>query len=107
MFYPKQVHVCGHNIDVAIQNTPIASGEMIQNQDGTFQQAMYLGRYDPSNLEIRIYHNSDKPSVGECNFMHEVIEAIDCHADLKLDHTQISTLSSMLYQVWKDMPMAA
>ena len=46
---------------------------------------------------------SDEPHlVGtlETNFIHEVIEAVNSLGDLKLNHTQITSLAGDLYQAF-------
>lgn len=43
-------------------------------------------------------HQQQKESV----LLHEIIEAINFHSQLKLDHSTISTLETGLYQVLKD-----
>lgn len=93
MKIPSTIFVFGHAIDVRKVSVP----EEIPGI-GTI-----LGRYVPSKQEITLFDNPDKPSVAESNFIHEAIEAIDVLGDLKLNHTQISTLSSALHQVFTDV----
>lgn len=40
----------------------------------------------------------------ESTLLHEIIEAINYHYELKIEHHVISTLESTLYQVIKDNP---
>lgn len=92
--YPKQVSVFGHIVDVKVFSDPL---EVVQ--DSTSERTGYvLGMYDPNTTTISVTDVPDKPAVSGSNFIHELIEAIDCHGDLNLTHTQISTLSSALYQ---------
>lgn len=93
MKIPTNITVFGQNIDVTLVDTP----EVLPNI------GQILGRYTPSKQEITLYNNKDKPSIAQSNFIHETIEAIDLLGDLKLNHTQISTLSSALHQVFQDV----
>lgn len=89
MNIPTSVKLCGHDIDVILLDTP----EMYPGV------GRILGRYDPAIQQILLYNNPEKPSIAESNFVHEVIEAVDKMNDLKLNHTQISTLASSLHQI--------
>lgn len=93
MKIPSNINVFGQNIDVTLVDTP----EVLPNV------GQILGRYTPAKQEITLYHNKDKPGIAQSNFIHETIEAIDLLGDLKLNHTQISTLSSALHQVLQDV----
>lgn len=89
MKIPTSVKLCGHDIDVVLLETPEIYGN----------SQRILGRYDPAVQQIRLYNNPEKPSIAESNFVHELIEAVDVMNDLKLNHTQISTLASSLHQI--------
>lgn len=93
MKIPSSINVFGQQIDISLVNVP----ETVPNV------GQILGRYTPSKQEIILYHNEAKPSIAQSNFIHETIEAIDLLGDLKLNHTQISTLSSALHQVLTDV----
>lgn len=97
MNYPKKVCIFGHDIDVIIQDKPFSATQL--SEDKTDYIMAY---YDPTKTQIGIFHNPDKPAIGGSNFYHEVIEAIDKHGDLQLNHTQISTLASCMYQVFQE-----
>lgn len=88
--YPNSLTIFGHDIDVKVFSDPIevVGGDVV------------MAQYDPQTTTISLMHNPDKPAVGGSNFIHEVIEAADCHGDLQLTHTQISTLASALYQAF-------
>ena len=90
---PSNIHVFGQKIDVSLTDTP----EEIPGK------GVILGRYTPKDQTIVLYNNPSKPEVAASNFIHETIEAIDCLGDLQMNHTQISTLSSALHQVFGDL----
>lgn len=92
MNYPSSLNVFGHHVDVKIFSDPIEVVEAGGNTD------IVLAQYDPQTTTISLMHVPDKPAVGGSNLLHEIIEAIDVHGDLQLNHTQISTLASGLYQ---------
>ena len=94
MNYPSSLNVFGHHVDVKIFSDPIEVVEAGGNTD------VVLAQYDPQTTTISLMHVPDKPGIGGSNFIQEVIEAIDVHGDLQLNHTQISTLASGLYQAF-------
>ena len=72
MLYPSSLNVFGHDVSVKVFSDPIEVVEDGQKTD------VVLAQYDPQTTTI--------------------IEFADVHSDLKLNHTQISTLASVLYQ---------
>lgn len=94
MLYPSSLNVFGHDVSVKVFSDPIEVVEDGQKTD------VVLAQYDPQTTTISLMHVPDKPGIGGSNFIHEVIEAIDVHGDLQLNHTQISTLASGLYQAF-------
>ena len=91
MVYPQSISLFGHNISVEVFNSPIpysVGGE----------EMFIMGEYEPRTTTLKVVDVPEKPSIGQCNFIHEVIEGINYHADLKINHTQITTLASSLYQ---------
>ena len=92
MNYPSSLNVFGHHVDVKIFSDPIEVVEAGGNTD------VVIAQYDPQTTTISLMQVPDKPAVGGSNLLHEIIEAIDVHGDLQLNHTQISTLASGLYQ---------
>lgn len=40
--------------------------------------------------------------VQETALLHEILEQVNYHYELKLEHAQISVLETALYQVWQD-----
>ena len=93
---PEKIQVFGQTIDVELTTTP-------QEIPG---KGIVLGSYTPSKAKIVLFHNPNKPEVAASNFIHETIEAIDCLGDLQMNHTQISTLSSALHQVFDNISYA-
>lgn len=92
MLYPSSLNVFGHDVSVKVFSDPIEVVEDGQKTD------VVLAQYDPQTTTISLMHVPGKPAIGMSNCLHEIIECIDVHADLKLNHTQISTLASGMYQ---------
>lgn len=92
MLYPSSLNVFGHDVSVKVFSDPIEVVEDGQKTD------VVLAQYDPQTTTISAYHNPEKPAIFGSNMIHELIEFADVHSDLKLNHTQISTLASVLYQ---------
>ncbi len=54
-----------------------------------------------------IWIDTDQHREGqESSLIHEIIEALDYHYELKLSHQTIATLETALYQVLKDNELA-
>ena len=98
MKLPDYIRVLGRRISVIPQPTPIAPA----GTDVDGEELFITGQYDPLNDTIKVYDAPGLPTIAGHNFVHEVIEAIDRHGDLKMNHTQISTLSSALYAAFSD-----
>lgn len=92
MQYPEKIQIFGHDISVAIHDAPLG---MLPNG-----RHICADFHVPTNA-MRIYHNDAYPSIGGTNFIHEMIEAINAHADLGLEHHKITTLASGLYQAMR------
>ena len=64
------------------------------------------GVNNPASCNSRaqtIWIDSDQHREGqESSLIHEIIEALDYHYELKLDHQTIATLETALYQVLRD-----
>lgn len=87
MNIPSKVKIGGKIFDVGLTNLTSTSGDKI-----------YGGQSAVFRHWIKI--QCDVPeSQKEETFLHEIIELIGDMNDLKLNHTQISTLSNCLYQV--------
>jgi len=52
---------------------------------------------------IKLRNNFDSPesSIAEC-FLHEIIQAIRVKNNLEIDHTHLTVLSEVLFQVLRD-----
>jgi len=60
-----------------------------------------MGEFDKTKGEITIdTHLTDEQK--KSTLLHEIIEAINYHFDLNLEHNKIMTLETALYQVLKD-----
>ena len=59
------------------------------------------GSYEPKSGDIVICKDCDDDRAEEA-LMHEVIEVINEHCDLRLKHQTISTLSAVLYHTIVD-----
>ena len=62
-----------------------------------------IGHYTPASNSIRISKELLDEQKKE-TFLHEIIEAIDYHYELKLEHSNIMTLAMVLAQVIRDLP---
>jgi hypothetical protein len=60
-----------------------------------------MGRIHVEQLRIQIASNLPQ-SQKESTMLHEIIESIDAHCELGLNHQQICGLESGLYQILKD-----
>lgn len=60
-----------------------------------------FGTQDMNTLVIRLNKNKH-PSQIKSTLLHEIIEAINCHLSLDLNHNQINALEAGLYQALKD-----
>lgn len=83
-----KIKILGHEYDVAFDDLPLKEN----NQSGYFASA---------SSRIHIDNTQSQSRQQEC-FLHEVIEAINYHLELKLEHPQISALSEALYCVMKE-----
>ena len=98
MSYPQSISLFGHNISVEVFNEPIP-------YEIKGEECFIMGEYVPHSTTLKVVDVPEKPSIGRCNFIHEVIEGINYHADLKLNHTQITTLASAFYQCFTEAQM--
>lgn len=83
----KKIKILGHEYKVIHEN--------ISFKEGT------AGMCSPQALEIKIdtFHPESRQREA---LLHEIIEALDYHFELKMPHNQIVSLSEGLYQVLKD-----
>lgn len=68
------------------------------NKSADREQLENMGRCNTANQRIEIANNMNQQA-QESTLLHEVIEALNFHLELKLEHTVISSLESGLYQV--------
>lgn len=85
MQVPKTLKIGGHEVKVIYQ-------EWAANNFGV-----------SDTVPSKIYINSSAcESQQASTVLHEIIENINSNCDLQLNHTQVSTLETVLYQVLKD-----
>ena len=85
---PTSVQIFGHQVQIVERPELVSS-------DGY----NLLGQYTHSKGIIE-YNAAMLDSLKPTTVLHEIIEAIDRHADLKMNHTQITTLASSLAQAF-------
>lgn len=83
-----KIKILGHEYTVSMDSS-------IQLDDG------HNAQINLSTCEIKIGDRQVK-SKQEEGFIHEIIEALNSHLELMLEHSKISQLSEGLYQVLKD-----
>jgi len=85
---PKTIKIGGHDISVSFDHKLVLmrgnSGESCAMENSIV--------IDPNA----------QPSQQEATLLHEIIENINSNYELKLEHTQISSLEATLYQVLHD-----
>lgn len=79
--------ILGYNIPIEFKEPSLSS-----NDWGSFK----LGR---GTIEI---DNTLPQDVKEETVLHEVLEAIDICAELKMEHRAITAMSAILYGIFKD-----
>ena len=85
----EKLKILGHDYSVANNNMGFKSGTVAQ--------------CNIASLEIEIC-NSYPESRQKEGLIHDVIEALNYHLELKLPHNKISLLGESLYQVLKENP---
>jgi hypothetical protein len=73
----------------------------VEYDDNLSARASAVGMCNPNKLEFLIDPTAPKSRQEEA-MGHEVIEAINYHAELDLSHQTISLLGECLYQVFVD-----
>lgn len=105
MQYPKSMQIGANTISVFTHNKPLSvSTEQYEDENTgkvVTKTTTKTCEYSPLDNRIDIYVLPNNDSFGGVNFVHETIEAIDDKYDLKLNHTQITTLAEALYQAYK------
>ena len=88
---PLRLKILGYDYEVIIEPN--------RNRDHGIPQS---GSCNPYYQKIWI-DGDDRPSDGmPSTLLHEILEAINDHLSLKLEHNVIASLESALYQVLKD-----
>lgn len=85
--------IFGHPIKVIVSAKPF---EEVEVDDTHIDRT--VGYFHPNMNEIGVFYDKDRPDNFGATLIHEYIEAVDSYCDLKLNHTQISTLASGLHQ---------
>jgi hypothetical protein len=88
MTIPKKIKISGYEYKV-IECKNDARDE---NRNGWHNSSTYEIGIDPDLPE----------QVKSSTFLHEIIEAINCHNELGLEHNKVMILENCLYQVLKD-----
>lgn len=63
-------------------------------------EAYVMGCYSVLDDLITLRVTETNTEAAGTNFVHETVEAVNSICDLQLDHTQITTLSTVLYQAF-------
>lgn len=74
---------------------PACACEVVQPMD-----AYVMGCYSVLDDLITLRVTDTNTEAAGTNFVHETVEAVNSICDLQLDHTQITTLSTVLYQAF-------
>lgn len=88
-----QTNMFGHPIKVLVSTQPF--GE--ESVDDTHIDRT-IGYFHPPTNEIGVFYDRAHPDNFGATLLHEYIEAVDNYCDLRLNHTQISTLASGIHQ---------
>ena len=88
MKIPNKIKILGQEITVELTHP---------------RQIGIKGDYDEKYNLIRIRHDKDIPlSQQECTLLHEIFEAIIDLTCIGIDHTTLSVVATVLYQVLRD-----
>jgi hypothetical protein len=83
---PEKVKIGGHNLSIDFSTDISNMGEW---------------RSEKQNIKI---HKDNCKSQQEETLLHEIMECINYHYELKLPHWQIQVLGTVFYQIIKDNP---
>jgi hypothetical protein len=89
MVIPKSINILGHAFKIVHLD--------VSDIDN-------IGTMDPKHSVIRLSTGMPQ-SVQESVLMHEIVEAINSHLELKLEHPQITALSTVIFQVLRENKM--
>ena len=84
----KKLKILGHDYDLFVTNAPILDRGTIATT-----------AVNTLTIEISNIFPLSRQTEG---LFHEIIEALNYHLELKLEHDKIVALSEGLYQVFKD-----
>jgi len=87
MKIPEKLKIGGHVVDVRI----VSSTEMPTKLGQSMEQLNF----------IRVWDGMPESQTAS-TLLHEIIEYIDAHYELKLEHPKISTLAQALFQILRD-----
>jgi hypothetical protein len=90
MKIPKQLNISGYNYDIIMVNNRTKG-------DGNDAPASCSSKYQKIWVDKEQHQDQQ-----ESGLIHEIIEAIDYHYALHLEHDKIMTLEAALYQALKD-----
>ena len=89
--FPKKLKILGHKYVIVLQD---------QNKTGNSHLGTHWGK------ESKIWINSNQcQEMREETLLHEVLEAINYHLELKLKHENLVRLENALYQLLKENPL--
>jgi hypothetical protein len=128
MNYPSQMTIVGQTVPVSIIDTPLYTfatcptcKDPSTNEPYTFivdygaeavcpacgcthcqprENSYVFGQFDVLQNKITNWHSDAYSDVCGTSFVHETIEAINSINDIKLNHTQITTLAANIYQAF-------
>ncbi len=84
----RNLKICGHIYTLKFTNRPLLNQATV-------------GTMSANSLSIEISTIFPQSRQEEA-ILHEIIEALNFHLDLKLEHSQLSSLSEGLFQVFAD-----
>lgn len=90
MNIPKKIKVAGYNMEVVMINDRTSD-------HGDSSPATFNSRRGKIWID-----KAQSREQQESSLIHEILEALDYHYELKLEHRTISILETALYQVLKD-----
>lgn len=73
----------------------------VQVIDSTQYNGSNCGFCDSLNNKIRLSDDLS-PDMAGSTLLHEILEALNYHLEIKLEHSQLTSIEAGLYQVLKD-----
>lgn len=87
----KKIRILGIDYDVQFSNMDVMGNDS-------------AGQCHNTRTRILIDTHNQSESHQRCVLLHEIIEALNYRLELKLEHNQITSLESSLFQVLRDNP---